>query len=1568
MQEILYIKLRQINRHQVELRYSYGEEFQHTPLLRSLNSIDQLVQDTESNYNTAFPGRLDRLGQTLYRWLNGENDRFLARTIQQVRQKMRSQYLVLAIDTDQRLAHLPWELLHDGTTYLVESRKPTILAVRWKEGSQAVSEVANRPLRVLFMATSPRDLSPVLDFEQEEALILTSTQRQKLNLVVEESGNLKELQYLVSEYGESSRFDVFHLNGHATLTQQGPRFYTETETGGAYLANPEEIWEALPYPPHLLFLSGCYTGALGDQGIVTSLAQQLIDQGATAVLGWGRQVRDDQAAQAAAILYDLLAIGYGLAMALSKTYQHLIAEDYENWHLLRLFVSGYIPGSLVTEPRRPGRRDPLFPQHGTTFLNQREKRGEVADYKSFVGRRLILQECIKILKDKEYAGILLWGMGGVGKSSLAHRIIFRLRDSFKPILLTDKFNNILDIQKVRNYIAREIREPELRQALFSAQQERGINRYGTSIDAHVFTYTLRDVLAQTEDRFLFLIDDFEGNFTKQSDGSIDLKDSQTPEISLEALDTLKALTQSILATQEKGHQIIITSRYQIHSSDAENLYQRQLARLEQADVTKKLQRLESNQRHLSVELREQIVKISNGNPRLLEWLFKLSAEPNLQLQSRLDAEQDRFKEDIFIQQILAQLSTEVQQLLGRIAIFELPVTEYIVEQICQDLDLNSHLNQAISLGLLEAIYPLQPNEEIHYSVSQIIAQELPQPDIEIVKQATELAFEKWIASSKDVSLYSPIQEARNQEVYRLAKIVKSPKPLIESARALCKTWYQVGKNYRDIIKCCKEVLTQQPDYQIYAYLASSLFETGERYNFQDKELDGFSVLEKALETCPDDDLKARIELLINYTFWLKDYGNYNKSYQLAQEAERLSTQIDDPGLRIAALNQLAVINCTLGYFDRGEELFRETERLSQGLSPSQSLTLLIVRSDAASSLYWRDLDRRKALKILEANSELFNKSGDVLNYALLNNLVAHIYFDAKAFSKAADLCAQSLELFKRAGSIRGEAYNLILSARIDVALDQAGQAIEKYDKTLKIGEKLGHFGFLTYVHWDLGEFRLGQQEYDQAESHFQNALSYSQQMENLFGIIDVYLSMTRLAIAKQEDISDAIEACRTILSDLQNLDYPLYTITLLNQLGDAHKELQEYDQARQCYQQAMDIRVHANYPGLSHAQYQLGQLYEIQEQWGNALAHYQASLSIYIRNNSPDEQIGTLEAMANVYAKQNCYDEAIDYMDRAIRLRHSVDRTYSALIQSLFNKLGLLDKINRLHSSLSQLEETEKLLDSLDPSYGKAVYLDQIAVYRCRLQYPELALNYWEQTYQILLADYQSTHVVTAFAEQKLAYGLIQINQVERAKERLRAAYAVLRTRLGGQHEIVQAILEAQAAPHVITSVLEKWSLMTLTEIDKQPLPDKSAEVLHMLMGDDIIPIFDPDQGSQIIDRIGKARFSMLAQDYFLFPNIRLMDSTALPKRDYILQLNEKEIFRGKLPTLYAIPSPGGKGPSILNQKITQELGFSFPLLWIGEEAQLPTDTRIYSAEEIVMANLIEILKQKKEQILAAIQ
>ena len=119
---------------------------------------------------------------------------------------------------------------------------------------------ANRPLRVLFMATSPEDVKPLLNFEDEEGRILDATRTRPLEFIVEESGSLEGLQYLIESF-EPGYFDVFHLSGHADVIGGVPHFIMENDVGLRQDATAEEIAQAFAALwPRLVFLSGCKTG------------------------------------------------------------------------------------------------------------------------------------------------------------------------------------------------------------------------------------------------------------------------------------------------------------------------------------------------------------------------------------------------------------------------------------------------------------------------------------------------------------------------------------------------------------------------------------------------------------------------------------------------------------------------------------------------------------------------------------------------------------------------------------------------------------------------------------------------------------------------------------------------------------------------------------------------------------------------------------------------------------------------------------------------------------------------------------------------------------------------------------------------------------------------------------------------------------------------------------------------------------------------------------------------------------------------------------------------------------
>jgi hypothetical protein len=382
--------------------------------------------------------------------------------------------IALAIAATGRLAHLPWEVLHDGTDFVVVKKRPTLVPLRWCGGNpddpvplaEPDSTAPNRALNLLFMATAPEGIQPKLNFEQEEARILTATAKQPLFLQVEESGCLDELQNLYASHGDGS-FDVVHLTGHADHSEAGPIFLTETAIGTAHLATAEDVADVFGYRfPPLLFLSGCRTGEGMKRGDVPSLAEALIAQGADAVLGWGRPVLDTDGTAAAAALYGELSAGKPLTEALAHTVQTLLKGNARDWHLLRLYVANTLPTALVTPLGTRGRQRAPKPSVASTFLDP-QGLVKVATRDSFVGRRRPLQRCLRVLRDPsaEELGVVITGLGGYGKSSLAARLCDRLSEFDRLVWIGP-----VDEPALTGKLADWVDDPTLRQLVTDDQQ------------------------------------------------------------------------------------------------------------------------------------------------------------------------------------------------------------------------------------------------------------------------------------------------------------------------------------------------------------------------------------------------------------------------------------------------------------------------------------------------------------------------------------------------------------------------------------------------------------------------------------------------------------------------------------------------------------------------------------------------------------------------------------------------------------------------------------------------------------------------------------------------------------------------------------------------------------------------------------------------------------------------------------------------------------------------------------------------------------------------------------------
>lgn len=472
----------------------------------ALPEIEDLVAMTEEDYYAPARPCLEDVGWALFRWLDG-GERWLSAQIEAVAN--RTDVLVLAIASSSRLAHLPWEALHDGTEFLVHAPNPPVLPVRWRSARPVAHAPANRSLRALFMAASPRDVKPVLQFEREEHLLLEATRRWPVDLRVEESGCLAELGAMLHACGDGF-FDLVHLSGHASHAADGtPVFLLEDEEGRCKCASTPEIGDAVPYRPPLVFLSGCHTGQRPRAGELRSMAEQLVECGFPAVLGWGRAVDDADAIAAECELYRELAAGVPLPLALVRVHARLRRSGRYDWHLLRLCCAGDPPGALVTPPLAPGRRRHVSRPAEAEFLDPLTRRVRVAARGEFRGRRRLLQDALRLLRQPEdgRAGLLIHGPPGCGKSSVAARLCDRLRGEFQRVVLIGRLDEPAFIgawvpelpAPARNALADPADELRFRiQAALVAGSEAGLPAP------------------------LFVLDDFEQNQPAAADGDVAL--------------------------------------------------------------------------------------------------------------------------------------------------------------------------------------------------------------------------------------------------------------------------------------------------------------------------------------------------------------------------------------------------------------------------------------------------------------------------------------------------------------------------------------------------------------------------------------------------------------------------------------------------------------------------------------------------------------------------------------------------------------------------------------------------------------------------------------------------------------------------------------------------------------------------------------------------------------------------------------------------------------------------------------------------------------------------------------
>jgi tetratricopeptide (TPR) repeat protein len=459
-----------------------------------------------------------------------------------------------------------------------------------------------------------------------------------------------------------------HLTGHAAVQDDGDSvFLFEDERGHRDPVSGRELaFDALAESNvQCVFVSGCQTGQAPDVDAVGGICQGLVDANIPNAVGWAASIGDEVAISFAERFYKVLAAGSPVDQALIQARREIRSfwEDRgdPSWTLPVLYSASmqtdlFDPAKEQRPPPVQTNRNPLpgMPEGHADHL---------------VGRRREIQRFLPDLRDGDLRVLLLAGLGGVGKSTLATRLARSLEDEgFRPIAVSGATN----VQEIIN----ECRE------VFRAVGLNGANERLGNEDRKPWDRLCDLIRVLNNHSFVLVLDDYEA--------LMDPDDRETKN------KLVRQFVERLSTHLTEASRCIITSRYLLDELDDNQtgVRSKTLEELPQSAFFKFLladeeieRRIEN--RDLSYDLLGNIHDLFGGTPRFLEQVREVLRQedadaleadletvtlPDTDDENVLREARDKYLEDLFASRLYQSLPESSRYALSRAAVYTIPMT------------------------------------------------------------------------------------------------------------------------------------------------------------------------------------------------------------------------------------------------------------------------------------------------------------------------------------------------------------------------------------------------------------------------------------------------------------------------------------------------------------------------------------------------------------------------------------------------------------------------------------------------------------------------------------------------------------------------------------------------------------------------------------------------------------------------------------------------------------------------------------------------------------------------------
>ncbi|HEY3374511.1 MAG TPA: flagellar biosynthesis protein FlhA [Candidatus Aquicultor sp.] len=203
---------------------------------------------------------------------------------------------------------------------------------------------------------------------------------------------------------------------------------------------------------------------------------------------------------------------------------------------------------------------------------------------------------------------------------------------------------------------------------------------------------------------------------------------------------------------------------------------------------------------------------------------------------------------------------------------------------------------------------------------------------------------------------------------------------------------------------------------------------------------------------------------------------------------------------------------------------------------------------------------------------------------------------------------------------------------------------------------------------------------------------------------------------------------------------------------------------------------------------------------------------------------------------------------------------------------------------------------------------------------------------------------------------------------------------------LAMGALAGVAAYYIGQAAKKTAALEALAPVEeKAAAPENLVDMLQvdpmeLEIGYGLIPLVDPDQGGEILDRITLMRRQIAMELGYVVPPIRIRDNIQLPSSEYRVKIKGVDIAKSEIHLAQILAIDAGLTTDTIPGSATREPAFGLPAVWVfpdqREQAEImgytvvdPTSALITHLSEITKKYAHELIsRQDVQQVLESVK